>query len=479
MFTHFFHYGAAQSSHSAAGRTGSPESDANRARDAVSRIHETAPAGTTISGGARSSSAPSSPANASRRRWVDRASEDEVNKLLAVVDQFCCTGNNTVLRRLALEQLSIALRPQQLRAEARRAFAVHAVERGVVAAAVRWIELGSADLVVAASNFLSDFAFGSDIAAQAVLQAFGRIANCFRRIFDTVAWEYLPLLEAAVLLCVNIAAMCPAGHATLIPLVRPVCVRIIRNPKAPDKLRGNTITLLANLSMTVGPELRSLCVVQDLLDLILENKVSGRGRSVAESVIIFLHGDTKSDEVDKLMSLNVVGEYCVPLMELTLRGDEFRGMYPYLMYSARVFYMLAQSREYAEALVSDERVVPLLLQANRHRVGPMQVESDLEGRRLALEAICSLTRLRLWPRESDVASLAILKADLPELLCDEHSGIRASAVALWARLNVRYVIERLLVGHRLETAGIFPATFWSSKVLSFLFPFLDGDASEA
>merc|ERR1712224_612728 len=106
------------------------------------------------------------------------------------------------------------------------------------------------------------------------------------------------------------------------------------------------------MTVDVREQLRSLGVAQVLLDLVSDNQVTGQGRQVAESVIIYLLGDQKCAEMDRLLSMNVIGEYCVPLMEGTLNHTLFRGMCPCLIYSAKVFQVLAQSQDYAKALVA-------------------------------------------------------------------------------------------------------------------------------
>jgi len=397
----------------------------------------------------------------------------DIDFLLDLVDWVCNPDIWSAQKLTALTHLSIAQQPHALRAEAKRTFVQRAIERGIVGAAVSLIEVGGAELAAVASNFLGDFAFNSDMGAQAVLEVFDRVAECFRHIFETLTWENLTLLGAAMALCVNIAAACPSGHARLIPLVRPVCLQIIEDQRVSDKLRGSTILLLANLSTTRSQELRSLRVADALLNMLINNRMAEPAENVAESVIIFLHGNQKCEEMDKLMSMNVIGEYCVPIMEQTLMGAEFRGMYPHLLYSARLFQVLAQSREYAEALVAHERVVPLLLQVNRCNGVQVRVQSDLDGRRLALEALWSLTRFRLWPAGSDEAlSNCFIRQDLPLLLADEHVGIRCAAAGLWAFLHVEQIIRLLVVGQRIEMERRLPGDFWRDKVLSFLFPFL-------
>merc|ERR1712136_584361 len=159
--------------------------------------------------------------------------------------------------------------------------------------------------------------------------------------------------------------------------------------------------------------------------------------------------------------------------EHALRGTQFRNVYPYLLYSAKLFQVLAKSPEYAALLGAEDQVVTLLLSANHCSDGPRRLSSDLEGRCLALEALSSLAHFRLWPpqpqpTQSDVSatvalSSAFVARDLPLLLMDEHIGIRAAAVALWARLNPSEVQFTLLVGRHLEVEGKLPSTVWRHK----------------
>lgn len=433
---------------------------------------------------------------------VDTVGEEvaeQVVKLLMLVDRVCSPEMSFGRKRHILEALSHALRPEILHEDARRMFVKEAMERGVVDSVVCLVEVGGEELRCAATNFLGDFAFNSGLGARAVLRVFDRVVACFQHLFAELMLLHLPLLESAVLLCVNIAATCPSGHPRLIPLVRPVCLQIISNPAVSDSLRGSTILLLANLSMTSRPELRALRVADALLDLLLAGQTSEPGKSVAESVIIFLHGSESScSEIDQLMSLDVISKYCVPLLERTLVGGVFRGMYPHLLYSARLFQVLAQSRVYARALVAEPLVVPLLLQVNQAEVRQhLRVESDLEGRRLALDALRSLTRFGLWPpgaggcnRETSpdvsnaplldegtavaaMATEAFLRDDLPELLKDEDLGIRSSAACLWATLHSQEALTYLMVGQRLEFEGKLPSLLWRSRIVGdFLIPFL-------
>jgi len=63
------------------------------------------------------------------------------------------------------------------------------------------------------------------------MSAFDRIGGRLRVVFEvTTSWK-LPLLEASILVCMNLAAMCPFGHELLIPLVRPVFLKIIEDAR--------------------------------------------------------------------------------------------------------------------------------------------------------------------------------------------------------------------------------------------------------
>ena len=172
-----------------------------------------------------------------------------------------------------------------------------------------------------------------------------------------------------------------------------------------------------------------------------------------------------------------------------------------------------------------------------------QVESNLEGRCLALDALCSLTRVGLfaaatsaakthpagvspWPRppllnkflqpqppassstpaageerEAELASrvveayqrrsmehlerlsparrsylstaiFAFFAEGLPGLLQERHTCIRASAAALWVRLNAQGTIQHLMIGKRLEGEGQLPAGLWRTHIRPFFCPFL-------
>merc|ERR1711979_125972 len=98
-------------------------------------------------------------------------------------------------------------------------------------------------------------------------------------------------------------------------------------------------------------------------------------------------------------------------------------MYPYLVYSARLFQVLAMTQEYAEALMNDSRVLPLLLQVVREQsTNTWCVESDAEGRWRTLDALASIVRFGLWPSE-DEQCMVFLRERLPLLLEDRHLGI--------------------------------------------------------
>lgn len=64
-------------------------------------------------------------------------------------------------------------------------FVRQALGRGIVTEAVRLIEVGSPAVAAAATNFLGDFAFNSDIGSREVLKVFDRIADRFQHLFAT------------------------------------------------------------------------------------------------------------------------------------------------------------------------------------------------------------------------------------------------------------------------------------------------------
>ena len=124
-------------------------------------------------------------------------------------------------------------------------------------------------IAITALNFLADFTFASDAGAAAVLEQFPRLAGRFGGALDPETtprreWERAALLEAAVVLCMNLAAMRPDGHQLLIPLIEPVCLAVLRSDRGEadvggeaaaavsDRLRGNAITFLANVSLDLS-----------------------------------------------------------------------------------------------------------------------------------------------------------------------------------------------------------------------------------
>lgn len=396
-----------------------------------------------------------------------------MEKLVVMVEEIC-KSHAEPDRQASFHRLSIALRPINLRPETKERFVRQALELGVVGVAVRAIVSGSVGLFAAAANFLSDLSFSSDVAARAVFCDFDRIMARFQHFFGSQEpWKEVISLQAALGLCLNIAAMFPSVHATLVRLVRPVYVWIIESPAAPDTLRGTMITLFANLSTTASPELREMGVAEALLRLVLERGVSGAGSSVAESVIIFICGGKQCAHVDKLVAADVIGSYCVPLMEATLDGRPFRGLYPLLVYSAKVFLILAQIPEYARALAAHEQVTSVLIRASRKDAGRLQVSSDDEGRRMALEALWSLARLRLWPKSCVHAAELdnFLHRELQLLLEDGDAGIRGAAAGLWSRVDDSHVAGLLLAGRCAEAQGLLAPGLWRAMVLPFLFPF--------
>jgi hypothetical protein len=161
-------------------------------------------------------------------------------------------------------------------------------------------------------------------------------------------------------------------------------------------------------------------------------------------------------------------------LEKTLDGAQFRGMTPYLMYSVRVFQILAQSQDYAQVLAADQRAVPLLLDAVRMERQEMRfaLELDAEGRRLALDALFSVAQFGLWPKSLDQELILLGNDELPILMEDHDAAIRSSAARFWAKLNCRHMLLLFLIGKRLENRGCLQTIVWRENILSCLFPFL-------
>jgi len=401
------------------------------------------------------------------------AAASQVARLLALVNQVSRPELGESATESFVRHLSHGLRPDQLPLKAKHVFVEFALKKGIVETAVRLMESRDVNLAGAAVTFLGDFTFLSDHSTSAVLAVLDRIVHRFQHVFNVESQEQSVLLEVVTIFCVNLAGGCRCSHARLLPLLQPVCQRIIRHPRVSGNLRANAIVLLANLSMTVSHEIRRLRVAEDVLDLLGNNEIPREQLSVAESVVIFLHGQSKCAEMDSLMAQDVVGKYCVPIMQHALARTRFRGMYPYLSYSARLFEMLSRSRTYAEAVAKNEKVVPLLIQTTRV-LRDERLESDDEGCAVSLQALTALARFRLWPPSSglDSDSEAFMRVVLPLLLDNGNKSIRASAANLFAQLNIQQVINQLLVGRRLESNGKLLSCIWRSEVLSFLHPFL-------
>lgn len=370
-----------------------------------------------------------------------------------------------------LERVGFAIQPQQLRAEVKHSFVQLAVKAGIVETSLCLIEKGRTDLTSATCNFLGDLVFNSVAAGRAVLGVFDRIIAALQQILEMPGPDRPRLLYSAASLCANIVATCPEGEAHLAPLIQTVFLPIVQDPASSDRLLGNTVLLLANLSLKASGSqmLRASRVASILLDLVLDDEVPTARKSVAESVVIFLLGGEECAEIDRLMQSGVVDQYCLPIMERALAGEEFRGMYPHLVYSAHLFEVLARSKAYAEVLVAHDRVVPLLLRATRRKDGLVFLETDDDGRRLALEALASFTRFQLWPRRATGDAL-FFENDLPLLLADDHVGVRATAASLWARLHVSHVSTLLMIGNRLQVEGKMKASVWVHGVVAAIFP---------
>lgn len=357
-----------------------------------------------------------------------------------------------------------------LRQHERRGFIQTILGKGIVDVCISMVEAGEDDMAVSAVNLLALITHGTEIGAQAVSVVFDRVVSRFDHIFSSLPWGYLgnlPLLDAVVLLCSNVAAMCPSTHTLLLDVVQPVCVRIVTSPQANDHLRANTIVLLANLSLTLPSELRALGVADVLLELVVSKSESPI--SVAESIIIFLHGHEKCEMIDTLMKLEVIDTYCVPLLRATLNNQMFRSMFPYLLYSVRVFRVLASSAEYAQALAFNEEVIPLLIKSCVYHRSCGQMESNFEGAALALQTLRLFVKFGFWPRDQEEADhVDFLLNSLPSLCDDSHAGVRAAAVALWSQLHPGRVVFLQLVGMHTD----FPQTLWKRKILTFLYPLL-------
>lgn len=394
-------------------------------------------------------------------------------KVLLLQARQLLNGNETTSKKHGFEQLSRGIHPSCLTPDAKHAFVELFIEGGLLEAVVGLIELAQTDMTIAAVNFLGDLTFNSDAGSRAVLLVFQRLRDSI--LFSsssTGSQKQIGLLSAAVSLCANVVATCPEGHEQILSLVPTLFLPMMGDPDASDRLVGNTILLLANLSLTCKPQLREMRVADVLLDILLCGDASETRKSVAESVMIILLGDTKCEEIDRLMEANVIEDYCIPILVQAVKNEEFRGMYPHLVYSARLFDALAQCRKYAQALVAHSMVPRELLNACRSQDGLRQLESHDEGRRLAIEALRSFARFKLWP--TNVEDELELKGWLALLGEDAHAGVRESAAGLWALVNSEQALCILLVGNRLESTLQLRAPLWKERVVPFLFPLPEG-----
>jgi len=403
----------------------------------------------------------------------------EVQKMLDIVDLICDEGVQSNEKRQALSFLSIAMQPHHLCAEVKRVFVQRAIERRVIEQAVGLIECGSSDIAEAACDFLGDFIFNSDVGGRAVLHVFSRLVAAFTKTYSKQAHKHTPIMRSFICLCANIVATCPSGHAHILPLVSSIFLPLIRDREVPDAVLGSTVLLLANLAVLASDELRMLCAVDVLLELALDHHATGRRKSVAESVIIFLQGHRQCEEMGLLLSLDTVRDYCIPILDCALRGKGFRGMYPHLHYSVRLFHTLANTREYAVVLVQEPAVVPLLWKATAQRSQRLRLESDDEGRSLAIQALLRLYRFGLLAHAQDDASSKWQPAGevqvmerVEELLADDDARVRASAASMWAFHNQQHVVNLFIVGIRLEAAGSLTDNLWTREVLSWICPSL-------
>mmetsp|Transcript_58909 Transcript_58909/g.137673 ORF Transcript_58909/g.137673 Transcript_58909/m.137673 type:complete len:435 (+) Transcript_58909:109-1413(+) len=401
----------------------------------------------------------------------------EVQKMLDIVDLICDEGVKANEKRQALSFLSIAMQPHHLCAEVKRVFVQHSIERRVIEQAVALIECGSSEIAEAACDFLGDFIFNSDVGGRAVLHVFSRLVAAFTKTYSKQAHTHTPIMRSFICLCANIVATCPSGHSHVLPLVSSIFLPLIRDREVPDGVLGSTVLLLANLAVLASDELRMLCAVDVLLELVLNHHATGRRKSVAESVIIFLQGHRQCEEMGLLLSLDTVRDYCIPILDCALKGKGFRGMYPHLHYSVRLFHTLANTREYAEVLVQEPAVVPLLWKATAPRSQRLRLESDDEGRSLAIQALLRLYRFALLSdalpdASSEWQPSGKVQDCVGQLLADDDARVRASAASMWAFHNQQHVVNLFMVGGRLEAAGSLTENLWTREVLSWICPSL-------
>mmetsp|Transcript_17339 Transcript_17339/g.40415 ORF Transcript_17339/g.40415 Transcript_17339/m.40415 type:complete len:436 (+) Transcript_17339:92-1399(+) len=418
------------------------------------------------------------PARSVQNKAADQEMPHDLQKMLDIVDIICDPGVEVRDKREALSYLSLSMQPHHLCADGKRLFVQRAIERKVIDTAVCLIENGSSELAEAACDFLGDFIFNSDIGGRAVLFVFNRLVASFTRIYSKEAHKHMAIVRSFICLCANTVATCPSGHAHVLPLVASIFLPLIQDSQVPDAVLGSTVLLLANLAVLASDELRNLCAADVLLELALDNHATGRRKSVSESVIIFLLGHRQCQEIDVLLSLDTVKDYCIPILDCALKGRGFRGMYPHLHYSVRLFHTLASTKEYAEALVREPDVVPLLWQATLMRSQRLRLESDDEGRSLAIQALLRLDRFGLLKPErydsaadrEKIPTADVVEARLESLREDDDGGVRASAAEMWAFRNEDHIFELLMVGRRLEASCALTDDLWAGLIMPWLLP---------
>eukprot|EP00930_Biecheleria_cincta_P097046 TRINITY_DN8878_c0_g2_i3.p1 TRINITY_DN8878_c0_g2~~TRINITY_DN8878_c0_g2_i3.p1 ORF type:complete len:337 (+),score=58.79 TRINITY_DN8878_c0_g2_i3:128-1138(+) len=300
--------------------------------------------------------------------------DSKIALLLQHVSIIMDEATDLTSKRRALSAASIAIQPQHISADVKQLFVERVAERHVVDSVVRLIELGSVDAASDACDFLGDLAFNSDLGSRIVFKESSRILECFRHEHQLARSH--ELVRSFVSLCANLVATSPEGHSLLIPWIEPVILPIIQDPNSSDRLLSSAVLLLANLALTVGEELRELKVADALVALVLDQDISVLRKSVAESVIIYLLGRQPCDEVDKLMELGLVEEYCIPILRCALQDRDFRGMYPHLVYSARLFQVLASSKTYAKALAASEEVTMWVFRIWQHNLMAQEGKRD-------------------------------------------------------------------------------------------------------
>lgn len=387
-----------------------------------------------------------------RKIWEEEP--EELHEALQTVERLC-SADSTVRIRRCLEFLTQQLQPGQLSIALRERFVCMAVDLGLVPALVEILRHFAVPEATEALRVLNNISLGA-IGCQAVLDSLQDVAHCFAHRFQHINESTTELVGAGIMLTANLAAVC--SDRRLLCMVRHLILEALRRQ---EHLAAMAL-LSANLASTLASELRELGVAEALLDAVARDVP---GRSVAESVVVYLQDGRECSEVDALIKMGLVPNYCVPLMQATLCGTEFRGMYPFRMYTSRLFLLLSKCRAYAEALAEDDRALSLLLQACQRESVQGFDSTVLEGRVLALRSIGHLTSFGLWPGTP-------AEAEILPCLSDGSSAVRAAASALWARLHKEDVWGLLLVAARMDRAMAVPPVFWREQILSYLYPSL-------